>query len=71
MVSPVNSALITAAYFAFVIIGPKYMQNRKPLELKLALQIYNFTMVCLASFIAIKVSITIKDLAERIWYIRR
>ncbi|KAK3104639.1 hypothetical protein FSP39_006841 [Pinctada imbricata] len=52
MTSPVPVLWITLGYFAFVVYGPRYMADRKPLELKSLLQIYNLCMICLSFFIS-------------------
>ncbi|KAL2089947.1 hypothetical protein ACEWY4_014635 [Coilia grayii] len=52
MESPVNMTAILLAYLAFVLyIGPRYMANRKPYQLKEAMIIYNFSLVALSIYI--------------------
>lgn len=52
MGSPVNMTAILLAYLAFVLyIGPRYMANRKPYQLKEAMIVYNFSLVALSIYI--------------------
>ncbi|KAG5275795.1 hypothetical protein AALO_G00124630 [Alosa alosa] len=52
MGSPVNMTAILIAYLAFVLyIGPRYMANRKPYQLKEVMIIYNFSLVALSIYI--------------------
>ncbi|CAB1314243.1 unnamed protein product [Coregonus sp. 'balchen'] len=52
MQSPVNMSAILLTYIFFVLVaGPRFMANRKPLQLKEAMITYNFSMVALNAFI--------------------
>ncbi|XP_060788576.1 ELOVL fatty acid elongase 8b isoform X2 [Neoarius graeffei] len=48
--SPVPVFCIFLCYLAIIWLGPKLMRNRKPLDLKLVLIVYNFAMVCLSVY---------------------
>jgi len=51
MDSPVPSFMITGAYFLAVEWGlPKFMQNRKPYEMREFMMVYNFAMVLLSGY---------------------
>lgn len=57
MGTPVNMTAILLAYLAFVLyIGPRYMANRKPYQLKEAMIVYNFSLVALSIYIVYEVS---------------
>ncbi|GFS01646.1 elongation of very long chain fatty acids protein [Elysia marginata] len=50
MQSPLPSLMICLAYFVFVWISPMLMKDRKPMELRQVLIIYNLAMVALSSY---------------------
>ncbi|KAK6179707.1 hypothetical protein SNE40_012009 [Patella caerulea] len=54
MSSPWPSILICVAYFIFVRMGPTFMANRKPMDLKNLLLVYNFSMVILSGYIFVE-----------------
>ncbi|XP_050400450.1 elongation of very long chain fatty acids protein 7 [Patella vulgata] len=54
MSSPWPSILICVAYFIFVRLGPTFMANRKPMDLKNLLLVYNFSMVILSGYIFVE-----------------
>lgn len=50
--SPLPGFSIIVSYLLFVLrIGPKYMQNRKPFDLKNVLIVYNFLQVLISVWI--------------------
>ena len=50
--SPIPTALICLTYvFAVKVVGPKFMENRKPYDLKNFLVIYNAFQVVFSTFI--------------------
>ncbi|KAI1885565.1 hypothetical protein AGOR_G00205110 [Albula goreensis] len=51
MSSPLPTLAISSMYLIFLWLGPKYMQNREPFQLRKTLIIYNFSMVILNFFI--------------------
>ena len=58
MGSPYPVAVILAAYLYFVLRGgPRMMQNRKPMDLKLILLVYNAVQVVYSVFICVLVRI--------------
>ncbi|KAI1883140.1 hypothetical protein AGOR_G00242160 [Albula goreensis] len=48
--SPVPVATIFLFYLFLIWVGPKFMRNREPVNLKAVLIIYNFSMVCLSAY---------------------
>lgn len=57
MKSPVPILGILAAYISFVLfIGPRYMKNRKPFELRNTIICYNAFQVCLSAYLVTLVS---------------
>lgn len=50
MSSPWPSLVICLLYFAIVKMGPTIMANRKPVEMRNVLLIYNLCMVCLSTY---------------------
>ena len=56
MESPVNMSAILLAYLAFVLyIGPRFMANRKPYQLKEVMIVYNFSLVAVSIYIVYEV----------------
>ena len=56
--SPFPSFFLTIAYIFLVEYGiPKYMENRKPYELRKFMIIYNFSMVALSGYVFLEVCI--------------
>ncbi|BFZ17105.1 hypothetical protein BsWGS_20144 [Bradybaena similaris] len=51
MDSPIPSLLICLAYFIFVWLSPTIMRDRKPLEMRNLMVVYNLAMVVLSSYI--------------------
>ncbi|KAG7456678.1 hypothetical protein MATL_G00238460 [Megalops atlanticus] len=52
MQSPIQMTTILLGYVVFVLyVGPRYMANRKPFQLKPAMIFYNFSMVAFNAFI--------------------
>lgn len=57
--SPVPGVTILAAYLYFVVSwGPRYMANRKPLQLERTLIVYNFIQVIVSTYIFYEVIVT-------------
>lgn len=57
MSSPVPQTIIIAIYIYFVTsLGPRIMENRKPLDLKGVLIFYNFSVVALSIYMIYEVS---------------
>lgn len=57
MSSPLPQTIIIAIYIFFVTsLGPRIMENRKPLDLKGVLIIYNFSVVALSVYMIYEVS---------------
>ncbi|XP_797869.3 elongation of very long chain fatty acids protein 4 [Strongylocentrotus purpuratus] len=50
MQSPLPCAIILVAYFIFLHVGPKMMENQKPFELKPVLVLYNAALVLLSLY---------------------
>ena len=51
MDSPLPTLAISSTYLLFLWLGPKYMKNREPFQLRKTLIVYNFSMVILNFFI--------------------
>lgn len=51
MQSPWPTISISTLYLLFVWLGPKWMKDREPFQMRLVLIIYNFGMVLLNLFI--------------------
>lgn len=51
MQSPWPTLCISTFYLLFVWLGPKWMKDREPFQMRLVLIIYNFGMVLLNLFI--------------------
>lgn len=57
MSSPLPQTIIIVAYIYFVTsLGPRIMENRKPLDLKGVLIVYNFGVVALSLYMCYEVS---------------
>ncbi|XP_076440354.1 very long chain fatty acid elongase 7-like isoform X2 [Babylonia areolata] len=50
MDSPLPSFVICLAYFIFVALGPSIMKDRKPIEMRRVLVVYNIAMVGMSTF---------------------
>lgn len=58
MGSPWPMTLILISYLAFVLkIGPEFMKDRKPFQLKLILLVYNLLQTVISTYIVLQVSI--------------
>ncbi len=58
MASPVSMSAVLLAYLFFVLyVGPRFMANRKPFQLKEAMIIYNLSLVGLSAYIVYEVRI--------------
>ncbi|CAF1064931.1 unnamed protein product [Didymodactylos carnosus] len=51
MSSPVPTALICLGYLIFVLLGPAFMKDRKPYNIRNILFVYNFLMVALSGYL--------------------
>lgn len=51
MDNPLPTLTISTLYLLFLWLGPKYMKNREPFQLRKILIVYNFGMVILNAFI--------------------
>ena len=51
MDNPLPTLAISTSYLLFLWLGPKYMKNREPFQLRKTLIVYNFSMVFLNFFI--------------------
>ena len=51
MQSPLPTLCISTLYLLFVWLGPKWMKDREPFQMRLVLILYNFGMVLLNLFI--------------------
>lgn len=57
MQSPIPMSAILLSYLFFVLyLGPRIMANRKPLQLKGPMIVYNFALVALSIYIVYEVS---------------
>lgn len=56
MSSPVPSIVICIAYVAVVKLGPTIMKNRKPMDLRNVLLVYNFFMVLMSTYCFMEVT---------------
>ena len=56
-------------YILIVIIGPKLMRNRKALEVKFLMTVYNLLAVILSAYMLIKVCIFQYCIISTIWFI--
>nr|XP_054761516.1 elongation of very long chain fatty acids protein 4-like [Lytechinus pictus] len=54
MESPIPTLVITALYLIMIRVGPRMMENHKPLELKNSMILYNFACVVLSGYIVIE-----------------
>lgn len=59
MSSPVPSFLICLVYMVITKIGPIFMANRKPFEIRNVMLVYNIAMVLLSAYILEEVSVLI------------
>lgn len=58
MSTPLPQTIILGSYIYFVtILGPKFMENRKPFELRQIMVFYNFGVVALSIYMTYEVSI--------------
>ena len=57
MRTPFPAMGFIAAYFVFLWIGPKFMVNRKALDLKPILIVYNFGLVMLSAYMFYEVGL--------------
>lgn len=56
MQNPIQMTLILLSYVFFVLyVGPRFMANRKPYDLKTPMVIYNFSMVLFNALIVYEV----------------
>lgn len=51
MDNPLPTLAISTSYLLFLWLGPQYMKNREPFQLRKTLIVYNFSMVFLNFFI--------------------
>ena len=51
MDSPLPTLAISSSYLLFLWLGPKFMRNREPFQLRKTLIVYNFSMVIFNFFI--------------------
>lgn len=51
MDNPLPTLAISTSYLLILWLGPKYMKNREPFQLRKTLIVYNFSMVFLNFFI--------------------
>jgi antibiotic biosynthesis monooxygenase (ABM) superfamily enzyme len=61
------SAVICLAYVYLVVWGlPKYMENRKPMQLREIMLVYNFSMVILSgyTFLEVRISVSSKGIMK-------
>lgn len=58
MDNPLPTLAISTSYLLFLWLGPKYMKNREPFQLRKTLIVYNFSMVFLNFFIFKEVDIS-------------
>lgn len=56
MGSPVPTAVICAAYFVFVLMGPSLMANRPAFNIRTILIVYNFAMVAISGYLFYEVN---------------
>ena len=58
MSNPLHTAMICCVYFYLIIFaGPRYMKDRKPMNIKNFMIVYNALMVILSSYMAIQVRV--------------
>lgn len=56
MSSPLPTLIITASYLYFVkVLGPRYMETRKPFDLRYLMVIYNFALVITSVWMFVEV----------------
>lgn len=56
MSSPLPTLIITASYLYFVkVFGPRYMETRKPFDLRYLMVIYNFALVITSVWMFVEV----------------
>lgn len=60
MSSPWPTIAMTIAYLIICKVGPKFMENRKPWQLRGFIVIYNFCLVLLSAYMFIEVSESIR-----------
>ncbi|XP_065893144.1 very long chain fatty acid elongase 7-like isoform X2 [Dysidea avara] len=51
MSSPVPTAILIGLYLLFVLVGPRIMKNRQPVNVKIPMMIYNLSMVILSYYL--------------------
>ncbi|CAB1321373.1 unnamed protein product, partial [Coregonus sp. 'balchen'] len=67
MDNPLPTLAISSSYLLFLWLGPKYMQNREPFQLKKTLILYNFSMLFLAARAA-GYSYICQSIAAALWW---
>lgn len=68
MPSPVPQTIIIVAYIYFVTsLGPRIMENRKALDLKRVLIVYNFSVVALSLYMCYEVCVILFFLDELVF----
>jgi hypothetical protein len=55
--TPEVALIAVAAYLLFVIIGPRWMEKREPLNLKPLIVVYNFAMVFMSAYMCAQVGL--------------
>lgn len=56
--TPEPMLAIVLAYLAFVVIAPRVMENRPPMDLKKFIIVYNFMLVVLSGYMCLEVHCT-------------
>jgi len=55
--TPEPSLLVVAAYLVFVVVGPRVMASRPPLNIRSLIVAYNFAMVALSTYMSAEVGL--------------
>ena len=53
--TPEPALLVIAAYLIFVVVGPRLMSSRAPLNIRGLVVVYNFAMIALSAYMCAEV----------------
>jgi len=57
--SPEPMAAVVLLYLLFVVVAPRLMENRPPMDLKPLIIIYNFVLVAISGYMCLEVAHTV------------
>ena len=58
MSSPMPTAILVGLYLLFVLVGPRIMKYREPVNVKIPMMVYNLSMVIMSYYLFHEVSVT-------------